>query len=42
LQILLEPIVSAENFNVFVPMMMRKNIELQLQALKVMEVGSVD
>jgi len=35
---LLEPIVASEHFDVFVPMMMRKNIELQLQALKMIEV----
>ncbi|KJH40901.1 hypothetical protein DICVIV_13133 [Dictyocaulus viviparus] len=33
----LEPIAAAENFNVFVPMMMRKNVELQLQALQMIE-----
>jgi hypothetical protein len=37
---LLEPIVAAHDFDVFVPMMMRKNIELQLQALKMIEVCS--
>ncbi|KAL3102729.1 hypothetical protein niasHS_001291 [Heterodera schachtii] len=36
-QLLLEPIVAAQDFDVFVPMMMRKNIELQLQALKMIE-----
>uniref|UniRef100_A0A7E4WC64 Cilia- and flagella-associated protein 36 n=1 Tax=Panagrellus redivivus TaxID=6233 RepID=A0A7E4WC64_PANRE len=35
-RILLEPVVAAQDFNVFVPMMMRKNVELQLQALKLM------
>ncbi|KAL6744626.1 hypothetical protein Aduo_017546 [Ancylostoma duodenale] len=33
----LEPVAAAENFNVFVPMMMRKNVELQLQALQMIE-----
>ncbi|EFP00001.1 hypothetical protein CRE_18839 [Caenorhabditis remanei] len=33
----LEPLLAAQNFNVFVPMMMRKNIELQLQALQMIE-----
>ncbi|WKY13854.1 hypothetical protein Q1695_004584 [Nippostrongylus brasiliensis] len=33
----LEPIAAAESFNVFVPMMMRKNVELQLQALQMIE-----
>uniref|UniRef100_A0A914KTL0 Cilia- and flagella-associated protein 36 n=1 Tax=Meloidogyne incognita TaxID=6306 RepID=A0A914KTL0_MELIC len=37
-KMLLEPIVASEHFDVFVPMMMRKNIELQLQALKMIEV----
>uniref|UniRef100_A0A914D9L6 Cilia- and flagella-associated protein 36 n=1 Tax=Acrobeloides nanus TaxID=290746 RepID=A0A914D9L6_9BILA len=32
-RILLEPVVAAQDFNVFVPMMMRKSIEMQLQAL---------
>uniref|UniRef100_A0A914MQ47 Cilia- and flagella-associated protein 36 n=1 Tax=Meloidogyne incognita TaxID=6306 RepID=A0A914MQ47_MELIC len=36
-KMLLEPIVASEHFDVFVPMMMRKNIELQLQALKMIE-----
>uniref|UniRef100_A0A914GSP5 Cilia- and flagella-associated protein 36 n=1 Tax=Globodera rostochiensis TaxID=31243 RepID=A0A914GSP5_GLORO len=36
-RLLLEPIVAAQDFDVFVPMMMRKNIELQLQALKMIE-----
>ncbi|VDM56509.1 unnamed protein product [Angiostrongylus costaricensis] len=31
------PIAAAGNFNVFVPMMMRKNVELQLQALQMIE-----
>jgi hypothetical protein len=35
---LLEPIVASEHFDIFVPMMMRKNIELQLQALRMIEV----
>lgn len=37
----LEPIAAAENFNVFVPMMMRKNVELQLQALQMIEVRAI-
>ncbi|EGT57034.1 hypothetical protein CAEBREN_05612 [Caenorhabditis brenneri] len=36
-QVALEPLLAAQNFNVFVPMMMRKNIELQLQALQMIE-----
>ncbi|KAI1713289.1 the ARF-like 2 binding protein BART domain-containing protein [Ditylenchus destructor] len=36
-KVLLECVVAAQDFNVFVPMMMRKNIELQLQALKMLE-----
>ncbi|KAE9550046.1 hypothetical protein FO519_006747 [Halicephalobus sp. NKZ332] len=36
-RVLLEPVVAAQDFNVFVPMMMRKNVELQLQALKLMQ-----
>lgn len=36
-RMLLEPIVAARDFDVFMPMMMRKNIELQLQALKMIE-----
>ncbi|PIO63965.1 hypothetical protein TELCIR_14420 [Teladorsagia circumcincta] len=35
----LEPLAAAKDFNVFVPMMMRKNVELQLQALQMIEVG---
>uniref|UniRef100_A0A914WBX2 Cilia- and flagella-associated protein 36 n=1 Tax=Plectus sambesii TaxID=2011161 RepID=A0A914WBX2_9BILA len=34
---LLEPVVAAQDFEVFVPMMARKNIELQLQALQMIE-----
>ncbi|VDO77149.1 unnamed protein product [Haemonchus placei] len=33
----LEPLAAAKDFNVFVPMMMRKNVELQLQALQMIE-----
>ncbi|CAJ0588304.1 unnamed protein product [Cylicocyclus nassatus] len=33
----LEPVAAAQDFNVFVPMMMRKNVELQLQALQMIE-----
>ncbi|CAI5451015.1 unnamed protein product [Caenorhabditis angaria] len=33
----MEPLAAAQDFNVFVPMMMRKNIELQLQALQMIE-----
>uniref|UniRef100_A0A914YGJ3 Cilia- and flagella-associated protein 36 n=1 Tax=Panagrolaimus superbus TaxID=310955 RepID=A0A914YGJ3_9BILA len=36
-RVLLEPVVAAQDFNVFVPMMMRKNVELQLQALKLVQ-----
>uniref|UniRef100_A0A914ZJW6 Cilia- and flagella-associated protein 36 n=1 Tax=Parascaris univalens TaxID=6257 RepID=A0A914ZJW6_PARUN len=36
-RMLLEPVVAAQDFNVFVPMMMRKNVELQLQALQMIE-----
>ncbi|KAH7730779.1 ADP-ribosylation factor-like 2-binding protein [Aphelenchoides avenae] len=36
-RVLLEPVVASQDFNVFVPMMMRKNVELQLQALKMLE-----
>ncbi|ULT87983.1 hypothetical protein L3Y34_007275 [Caenorhabditis briggsae] len=36
-KVALEPLLAAQNFNVFVPMMMRKNIELQLQALQMIE-----
>ncbi|KAF7637793.1 ARL2_Bind_BART domain-containing protein [Meloidogyne graminicola] len=36
-KMIIEPIVASEHFDVFVPMMMRKNIELQLQALKMIE-----
>ncbi|KAK0407844.1 hypothetical protein QR680_003631 [Steinernema hermaphroditum] len=35
---LLEPVVAAQDYDVFVPMMMRKNVELQLQALHMIEV----
>ncbi|KAI6190546.1 Cilia- and flagella-associated protein 36 [Aphelenchoides bicaudatus] len=34
---LLEPVVAAQDFNVFVPLMTRINIELQLQAVKMLE-----
>uniref|UniRef100_A0A1I7Y1W1 Cilia- and flagella-associated protein 36 n=1 Tax=Steinernema glaseri TaxID=37863 RepID=A0A1I7Y1W1_9BILA len=34
---LLEPVVAAQDYDVFVPMMMRKNVELQLQALHMIE-----
>lgn len=37
-QNLLELVVAAQNLDVFVPMMMRKNIELQLQAMEMIEV----
>ncbi|CAI4223657.1 unnamed protein product [Auanema sp. JU1783] len=33
----LEPLAAASDFDVFVPMMMRKNVELQLQALQMIE-----
>ncbi|GMR58924.1 hypothetical protein PMAYCL1PPCAC_29119 [Pristionchus mayeri] len=32
-----EPLSAAQNYAVFVPMMMRKNVELQLQALQMIE-----
>ncbi|GMT10164.1 hypothetical protein PFISCL1PPCAC_1461 [Pristionchus fissidentatus] len=32
-----EPLAAAQNYAVFVPMMMRKNVELQLQALQMIE-----
>ncbi|KAF8383349.1 cfap-36 [Pristionchus pacificus] len=32
-----EPLAAAQNYLVFVPMMMRKNVELQLQALQMIE-----
>lgn len=35
---LLEPVIAANDFNLFVHMMMRKNIELQLQAVQMIEV----
>jgi hypothetical protein len=35
---MLEPVIAAQDFEVFVPMMMRKNVELQLQALQMIEV----
>ena len=35
---LLEPVMAAQDFSVFVHMMTRKNIELQLQALQMIEV----
>uniref|UniRef100_A0A915D7V5 Cilia- and flagella-associated protein 36 n=1 Tax=Ditylenchus dipsaci TaxID=166011 RepID=A0A915D7V5_9BILA len=41
-KVLLEPIVASQDFNIFVPMMMRKNIELQLQALKMLELFKLD
>jgi hypothetical protein len=34
---LLEPVVAAQDFNVFVPLMTRINIELQLQAVRMLE-----
>lgn len=34
---LLEPVIAAQNYDVFVPMMMRKNIDLQLQAVQMIE-----
>ncbi|KAI6187020.1 Cilia- and flagella-associated protein 36 [Aphelenchoides besseyi] len=34
---LLEPVVAAQDFNVFVPLMTRINIELQLQAVRLLE-----
>uniref|UniRef100_A0A0R3S0A2 Cilia- and flagella-associated protein 36 n=1 Tax=Elaeophora elaphi TaxID=1147741 RepID=A0A0R3S0A2_9BILA len=34
---LLGPVVAAQNFNVFVPMMIRENIELQLQTIEMIE-----
>ncbi|VDK57616.1 unnamed protein product [Cylicostephanus goldi] len=37
IQTSLEPVAAAQDFNVFVPMMMRKNVELQLQALQMIE-----
>jgi hypothetical protein len=36
---LLEPVVAAQDFNVFVPLMTRINIELQLQAVRMLEVS---
>ncbi|PAV58484.1 hypothetical protein WR25_17091 [Diploscapter pachys] len=36
-RVALEPIAAAQDFRVFVPMMMRKNVELQLQALQMIE-----
>lgn len=34
----LEPVLAASDYNLFIHMMMRKNIELQLQALQMIEV----
>lgn len=36
--ICLEPVLAASDYNLFTHMMMRKNIELQLQALQMIEV----
>lgn len=34
---MLEPVIAAQDYNIFVHLMMRKNIELQLQALEMIE-----
>lgn len=39
---MLEPVAAAQDYNLFVHMMMRKNIELQLQALQMIEVRFVE
>ncbi|MFH4976256.1 hypothetical protein AB6A40_002965 [Gnathostoma spinigerum] len=36
-QVLLEPVLAAQDMNTFVAMMIRKNVELQLQALQMIE-----
>jgi len=35
---MMEPVIAASDYNLFVHMMIRKNIDLQLQALQIIEV----